>query len=82
MRVWLPVDSHAGPSVLDDTDMSSVDVLVGLDEVRAKRRGEELRRMDGVLFRHNIGGILHGVSRNHGAVVSFGVPSILSVLGM
>ncbi len=73
MRMWLAVDCHAGPSVLNDANVSGVDVLVGLDEVVAENGGKELGRVDGVLFRHDIGGLLHGVRCNHDAVVGFGI---------
>jgi hypothetical protein len=59
--------------VLDDLDVCGVDVRVGLDEVLAEGRGELLGRVDGVLLREDVNGLLLGVCGNDGAVVCFGV---------
>lgn len=73
--VWVrfAVDGHAGPTVLDDGDVGGVDVFVGFDEVCTQDGGEEFRGVDGILFGHDVGSILHGVGCDNDAVVCFGI---------
>lgn len=73
VRVWLAVDGHARPAVLDDLDVCGVDVRVGLDEVVAEERGKLLGRVDGVLLGLDVDGLLLGVCGNDGTVVGLGV---------
>lgn len=73
MWVGLALNSHSCPSVGDDFDVSNMDVLVGLDEVGSQDGSEQLGRSDWVLLRNNVGGILHGVCCDDGAVVCIGV---------
>lgn len=69
VRVRLAIDGHAGPAVLDDFDVRGVDVGVGLEEVGAEDGGEELRGVDGVLLRLDVGGVFDGVGGDDDAVV-------------
>lgn len=73
MRMWLAVDDHPCPSVDDDLDVSSVDVFVCFNKVRAEDGGEEFGGSDGILLGHDVGGILHGVCGDHNTIVCFGV---------
>jgi len=73
--VWvrLAVDVHASPSVLDDLDMCGVDVWVCGDEVLANDGGKLLRRIDGVLLREDVGGLLLGIGCDYYRIVCLGV---------
>ena len=57
----------------NNLDIRGSDVRVGFDEVGSEDRGEELGRGDGVFFRFDVDGILHGVGGYDHAVVGFGV---------
>lgn len=78
----LSVHSHPGPSVLDNSDVCGVNVLVSFDEVGSQYRSELLGRSNGMLLCHDIGSVLHGVCRNNNAVVCFGVTKLLSITDM
>jgi hypothetical protein len=71
--VWLAVDVHARPTVLDDLDMDGVDVRVRAYEVVADYGGELLGRVDGVLLCEDVGGLLLGVGCDNDGVVCFSV---------
>lgn len=73
VRVRLAVDGHAGPAVLDNLNVCSVDVGVLLDEVVAEDGGKALGRVDGMLFCEDVDGLLLGVCGDDRAVVRFGV---------
>ncbi len=57
----------------DDGDMSSMDMLVRLNEMGSYDRPEELRGRDWMLLCHYIDCILHCISRNDDAVIGFGI---------
>jgi hypothetical protein len=71
--VWLAVDGHARPAVLDDFDVRGVDVRVLLDEVGAEDGGEFLGGRDGVLFCEDVARLLLGVGGYDDGVVGVGV---------
>jgi hypothetical protein len=71
--VWLAVNVHARPSVLDDLDVGGVDVRVRVYEVVTDDGGELLRRVNGVLLCEDVGGLLLGIGCNDDRVVCFGV---------
>jgi hypothetical protein len=73
VRVWLAVDVHARPTVLDDLDVDGVDMRVRVYEVVADNGGELLRRVDGVLLCEDVGGLLLGVGCDDDGVVCFSV---------
>jgi hypothetical protein len=72
--MWLSVNCHTGPSLLDDLDVGGVDMRVGLDEVVANDRGKEFDRCDWVLFCEDVACLLLCVCRDNNGVVGFGVP--------
>ena len=57
--------------MLDDLDMCCVDVLVCVCEMNGKDRSEELWRIHGVLFRHDICRLFHGIRGYNDTVVGF-----------
>lgn len=59
--------------MLDDLDVGSMYVRVGLDEVVANDGGELLWWVDGVLLCENVGGLLLRVGRDDYRVVCLGV---------
>jgi hypothetical protein len=62
--------------VLDDLDVSGVDVGIGLDKVGANDGSKVLRRVDGVLLREDVAGLLLSVCGNDNRVVCFGISSM------
>ena len=58
MWMWLSVDIHSRPSVSDDLDVCSMDVLVSLDEVSSEDGGIEFGRSDWGLFGFDVDGVL------------------------
>ena len=73
VRVRLPVDGHASPAMYDDLDMGGVDVFVCGDEVGGDDGSEEFGWSDGMLLRHDINGVFHGVSCDDDTVIGLGV---------
>ena len=71
--MWLSVDIHSRPSVSDDLDVCSMDVLVSLDEVSSEDGGIEFGRSDWGLFGFDVDGVLDGVGGDDDAVVGSGV---------
>jgi hypothetical protein len=61
--------------VLDDFDVTGMDMGVGLDEVVADEGSELLGGIDRVLLGENVGGLLLGVGSNNDRVVRLGVAS-------
>lgn len=59
--------------MLDDLDVCGVDVGVGLDEVVTEDSGELLGRVDGVLLRFDVDGLLLGVCSDDWGVVGLRV---------
>lgn len=57
--MWLAVDCHACPAVRDDLDVCCGEMGVGLDEVGAEDRGEELGRRNGVFFGFDVDCVFH-----------------------
>lgn len=76
VRVRLAADLHARPAVRDDLDVGGVDVLVGVDEVRAQDGGKQLRRVDGVQLGGDEDGVLDGVGGDDDAVVALCVGDV------
>jgi hypothetical protein len=72
--VRLAINLHAGPFVGDDLDVRSMDMLVGVHEMRAENAGEELWRRDWVLLCLDVDGVLDGISGYNNAVVCSCVP--------
>jgi hypothetical protein len=56
--VGLPIQSHTGPAVDDDFHVSSMDMLIRVDEVRCEDAGVELRGSHRVLLGLDIDGVL------------------------
>lgn len=73
MRVGFAVDSQPGPSMLDDSNVCRVNVLVGVDEVSSEDGSKLLGRVDGVLLCNDVGGLFHGISCNDDRVVGLSV---------
>ena len=71
--VWLSINGHARPPVLDDLDVCGVDVRVGLDEVGSDNGCEELGRCDRVLLGEDVAGLLLGVGGYDYGVVCRGI---------
>jgi hypothetical protein len=63
--VWLAVNVHTGPSVLDDLDVCGMDVRIGRDEVVTNDGSKLLRRVNGVLFGEDVCGLLLGVGSHY-----------------
>ena len=59
--------------MLDNLDVGGMDVRVRVYEVVANNSGELLGRIDGVLLREDVGGLLLGIGRDNDGVVCFGV---------
>lgn len=59
-----------GPRILLDVDTNICHLLVHVEEVRAKQKGERFGRMDTVLLRHQIHRILLTIRRDDVAIVT------------
>jgi hypothetical protein len=68
--MWLSIDIQASPSVLDDADVSTMDVRVLVYKVVGENGGKNLGWGDGVLFGGDVGSLLLGVCGYYDAVVS------------
>ena len=78
--VWLSINGHARPPVLDDLDVCGVDVRVGLDEVGSDNGCEELGRCDRVLLGEDVAGLLLGVGGYDNGVVCRGIAGRSQIL--
>jgi len=74
--VWLSINGHARPPVLDDLDVCGVNVRIGLDEVGSDNGCEELGRCDRVLLGEYVAGLLLGVGGHDDGVVCRGIGGV------
>src|SRR5947207_9160513 len=72
-------DSHSGPSMWYDTDMSKMDMFISVNEMGSDNGSKELWRRDWVELRQDKDCVLHRVCSNNHTVVSFGIPNSWSV---
>jgi hypothetical protein len=78
--VWLSINGHACPPVLDDLDVCGVDVRVGLDEVSSDNGCEELGGCDRVLLGEDVASLLLGVGGYDDRIVCRGIAGRSQVL--
>lgn len=73
------IDGHPRPSVGDDLHLGGVYMFISLDEMGGEDGAEELRGSNGMLFRHDVGSLLHCIGSDYDAVVGFGIAILVSL---
>lgn len=66
----------------NDLDVGGMNVFVGFDKVCRKDGTEKLGWGDGMLLRHDVGSLFHGIGSDHDAVVGLRVAIFVSLGSM